>query len=179
LTVNAGGGPRFAITNGSGAEQQISSTTQLPQNTWSHLAVTLSGNTGTLYVNGTPVATNTNMTLHPSDLGNTNQNWIGRSQFADPFLAATVDDFQIYRQALSPADISGLAGGQPGAGNVASYRFDEDGGATAVDSSGNGRDATIIGSAAGAPTTTVAPVNIGETNIKVTSTTGFTVGDPL
>ena len=181
MTVNAGGsGLRFAITtSGSGGEQQLNSGAQLPLNTWSHVAVTLSGSTGTLYVNGSPVATNANMTLHPSNLGNTNQNWIGRSQYGDPFLAATVDDFQIYRQALSPADIGALAGGQPGAGNVASYRFDEDGGATAVDSSGNGRDATIIGSAAGAPTTTVAPVDIGDTNIKVASTTGFTVGDPL
>ena len=181
MTVNAGGsGLRFAITtSGSGGEQQLTSGAQLPLNTWSHVAVTLSGTTGTLYVNGTPVATNANMTLHPSNLGNTNQNWIGRSQYADPFLSATVDDFQIYRQALSTADIGALAGGQPGAGNVASYRFDEDGGATAVDSSGNGRDATIIGSAAGAPTTTVAPVNIGDTNIKVASTNGFAVGQPM
>src|SRR6266568_5188883 len=139
MTVNAGGsGLRFAITtSGSGGEQQLTSGAQLPLNTWSHVAVTLSGTTGTLYLNGTPVATNANMTLHPSNLGNTNQNWIGRSQYADPFLSATVDDFQIYRQALSTADIGALAGGQPGAGNVASYRFDEDGGATAVDSSGN------------------------------------------
>ena len=147
LTLNAGGGPlRFAITtSGGGGEQQINGTGTLPLNTWSHVAVTLSGNTGTLYVNGQPVGTNTNMTLNPSDLGSTNQNWIGRSQYpGDPYLAATVDDFQVYDRALSAAEISGLASGQPGAGDVASYKFDESGGATAVDSSGNGRDATII-----------------------------------
>ena len=84
------------------------------------MAVTLSGTTGTLYVDGQPVATNTNMTLTPADLGDTNQNWIGRSQFiADPYLAATVDDFQIYDHALSAAEIAALASGQPGAGNVA------------------------------------------------------------
>jgi len=49
LTVNAGAGPRFAITTaGGGGEQQISATGQLPLNTWTHLAVTLSGTTGTL-----------------------------------------------------------------------------------------------------------------------------------
>ena len=145
LTVNAGGGPRFAITTGGGgAEQQLSSGTQLPVNTWSHLAVTLSGTTGTLYVNGTAVATNPNMTLHPSSLGNTTQNWIGRSQYDDPYLNATVDDFQIYGRALSGTEVAALAGGQPGAGDVASYRFDEQSGATAVDSSGHGRDATIV-----------------------------------
>src|SRR5262249_17124021 len=38
LTVNAGSGPRFAITTGgSGAEQQLNATGQLPLNTWTHL----------------------------------------------------------------------------------------------------------------------------------------------
>ena len=62
----------------------------------------------------------------------------------DPFLDGTVDDFHIYDRALSAADIAALAGGQPGAGNVADYKFDEDSGETALDSSGNGRNATII-----------------------------------
>jgi hypothetical protein len=145
LTVNAGAGPRFAITTGgNGREQQLNSPSPLPVNAWSHVAVTLSGTTGTLYINGNPVATNANMTLRPSSLGNTTQNWIGRSQFADPFLNATIDDFQVYDHALAAADVQALAGGQPGAGNVASYRFDEADGATATDSSGNGRDATIV-----------------------------------
>jgi hypothetical protein len=145
LTVNAGSGPRFAITtSGGGGEQQLTSNTPLAQGTWSHLAVTLSGHTGTLYVNGTAVATNTNMTLHPSDLGNTTQDWIGRSEYGDPYLNATVDDFAIYDRALSASQIGALAGGQPAAGDVADYKFDEASGATALDSSGNGQNATII-----------------------------------
>src|SRR5262249_15677777 len=95
------------------------------------------------YINGNAVATNPNMTLHPSSLGNTNLNWIGKSQFSDPYLAATVDDFQIYGRALSAAEAGALVG-QPGAGAVASYKFDEASGPTAIDSSGNGRDATIV-----------------------------------
>jgi hypothetical protein len=146
LTVSAGGGPlRFAITtSGGGAEQQINAPSTLPLNTWSHVAVTLSGNTGTLYVNGTPVASNTAMTLRPRDLGNTTQNWLGRSQYGDPFLTGAVDDVQIYGRALSGAQVQALAGGQQGAGDVASYRFDESGGASAVDSSGAGRTATVV-----------------------------------
>jgi hypothetical protein len=146
LTVSAGSAPRFAITTGgSGGEQQINSGSGLlPTNTWSHLAVTLSGNTGTLYVNGTPIGTNNAITLRPSSLGVTNQNWIGRSQYGDPTLNGAVDDFQIYSRALTATEVQALAGGQQGAGDVASYRFDEAGGAQALDSSGNGRDATIV-----------------------------------
>ena len=145
LTVSANGGPpRFAITtSGNGNEQQLSAPSPLPANQWTHLAVTLSGTTGTLYVNGAAVATNPNMTLSPSSLGSTPNNWIGKSQYdADPLLNGTVDDFQIYNRALDAGEVQALTS-SPGAGNVASYRFDEDGGATVVDSSGNGRDATV------------------------------------
>jgi len=146
LTVSAGAAPRFAITTGGGGqEQQINATAPLPTNQWTHVAVTLSGTTGTLYVNGAPVGTNANMTLRPSSLGQTTQNWIGRSQYSDPNFNGSVDDFQIYDRALSAAEVGALGtqGGTPGAGNVASYRFDEPGGATIVDTSGSGRDGTL------------------------------------
>jgi hypothetical protein len=84
------------------------------------------------------------MTLRPADLGVTGNNWIGRSQYPDPFLNATVDEFQIYDRALPAAEIQQLAAGEPGAGTVASYRFDEETGADALDSSGNGRAGTIV-----------------------------------
>jgi hypothetical protein len=191
MTVNGGGsGLRFGITtNGNGAEQDLTGGGQLPLNTWSHVTVTLSGTTGTLYRNGTPVATNPNMTLKPSSLGNTNQNWIGRSQYPDPFLNGTVDDFNIYNRALSPAEVAALASGQPGAGNVADYTFDENGGGTAIDSSGNAHNATIIspGSAATANTPLWQPLPDGpvltipahSTNVPVTRTAGFTIGQKM
>jgi hypothetical protein len=148
LTVSAGGGgTRFAITiSGAGGEQRITAPSQLSTG-WHHVAVTKSGTTGTLWVDGQAVATNPNLTLSPSSLGNTTNNWIGRSQYADPLLQATVDDFNIFDRALSEAEIQSLMaapGGELGGGNVAWYRFDEDGGPTALDSSGNERDATVI-----------------------------------
>ncbi|NEE01028.1 ThuA domain-containing protein [Phytoactinopolyspora halotolerans] len=150
LTPSAGGtnNLRYAITTGSG-EQQINGSQQLPTEGWHHVAVTLSGTTGTLYLDGEPIGTNTNMTLSPSDLGETPQNWIGESQWsADPLLNGAVDDFNIFDRALTADEIQSLVaepgGGDVGGGNLAWYRFDEDGGPVAVDSSDQGNDGTIV-----------------------------------
>jgi hypothetical protein len=145
LTLNDGSTLRFAITNsGAGGEQHIDGTGTLPLNTWSLVTVTLSGTTGTLYVNGQVAGTNTDMTLNPAALGVTTQNYIGKSQYNDPYLTGTVDDFNIYSTALSATQVAAIASGQQAAGDVADYKFDETSGATAIDSSGNGQNATII-----------------------------------
>jgi DUF1680 family protein len=107
---SSAGTARYAITSGgAGAEQQINAPAALPTGTWTHVAVTHTGNVGVLYVNGAEVARNSALTIRPSVLGSTTQNWIGRSQYAgDPYLAAAVDDFRIYSRALSAAEISQL-----------------------------------------------------------------------
>jgi fibronectin type 3 domain-containing protein len=100
---------RFAITTGGGGgEQRIDTNVTLATGVWAHLAVTLSGNIGILYVNGIEAGRNSNMTLRPSSLGNTTQNWIGRSQYPDPLLSGSIDDFRIYNLALSASEISNL-----------------------------------------------------------------------
>ncbi|KRE32653.1 LamG-like jellyroll fold domain-containing protein [Paenibacillus sp. Soil522] len=100
---------RFAIKNNGSSEQIIEGQSALPTGGWHHVAVTLNGATGTLYVDGLQVGSNTAMTLKPSDLGSTTQNWIGRSQFADPYLNGRVDDFRIYSRALTASEITALA----------------------------------------------------------------------
>jgi hypothetical protein len=103
------GGIRFAITTGSfGSEQQLTGSSALPAATWSHVAVTLSNTTGILYVNGVGVATNTSMTLTPSSLGNTTQNWLGRSHYNDPYFYGRIDDFRIYDRPLSATEVQSL-----------------------------------------------------------------------
>jgi hypothetical protein len=120
LTPRAGGsGLRFAITtSGNGSEQQLNAPA-LPTGVWKHVAVTLTGTTGRLYVDGAVVATNTSMTLKPSSLGSTNLNYIGRSQFSDPYLNGQVDQFKIYSRALSAVEIGELFAGSPSATNIA------------------------------------------------------------
>ncbi len=103
------GKPRFAIKTSSGSEQVVNSSVAISTGVWTHIAVTLSGNTCTLYINGVAVGTNTSMTYRPSNLGTTTQNYIGDSQFsADPSLAGCVDDFRIYGRALTAAQVTSL-----------------------------------------------------------------------
>jgi hypothetical protein len=101
---------RFAITTGGwSSEEQINGTASLSTGTWTHVAVTKSGSTGILYVNGVEVGTNSSMTLSPSDLGNTGNNWLGRSQYSgDAYLDGRIDDFRIYSRALSASEVSDL-----------------------------------------------------------------------
>jgi len=115
LTPSANGGPiRYAITtSGSGGEQQITGSAALPTGSWQHVAVTLSGTTGTLYVNGIQVGLNTGMSLKPSSLGSTTQNWIGRSQYSDPYLDGTIDDFRIYGWGLTATEVAAMAADRP------------------------------------------------------------------
>ncbi len=143
-----GNAPRFAITTtGTGGEQQINGTTAIPTGQWVHLAVSLSGAVGTLYVNGVVAGTNTNMTLNPTNLGVPGNVWIGRSAYGDAMLNASIDEFHIFDRALTPEEITSLqtsAAGTTGGGNIAWYKFDETDGASAVDSSPNNRPAGIV-----------------------------------
>jgi glucuronoarabinoxylan endo-1,4-beta-xylanase len=98
---------RFAITtSGSGGEQQINGGSGVATGAWCHVAVALGGKTGVLYLNGVPVGTNGAITLKPSSLGNTANNYIGRSQYPDPYLNGVLDEFRIYSVALSAAELA-------------------------------------------------------------------------
>ncbi len=111
LTPKAGNRMLFAITvqgNGPGQEQTISGPA-LPTGVWKHVAVTLQGSTGILYVDGQEVGRNTNMTLTPQRLGQTKNNYIGKSQYPDPYFNGLVDDFRVYSRALNATEIQALA----------------------------------------------------------------------
>jgi hypothetical protein len=46
------------------------------------------------------------MTLRPSSLGNTVNNYIGKSQYPDPYLNGLIDEFRIYSVALSAPELA-------------------------------------------------------------------------
>ena len=108
LRASSNNQPRFAIKVNGSSEQQLTAGSgfTLSANTWHHIAITKSGNTARMYLNGRLAATNNNMTFNPKDMGITTNNWIGRSQYsADPYLNGIVDDFSIYDYALSQEEI--------------------------------------------------------------------------
>jgi hypothetical protein len=108
---SAGGLLRFAIQDGNG-EQQLSGPA-LPTNVWTHVAVTIAGNTGKLFVNGVPVATNASMTINPGDVG-TKFNYLGRSRFsADPLFGGRLDDFRFVSSALTDAQVAAIYNSPP------------------------------------------------------------------
>ena len=83
---------------------------QFATNTWTHVGITLTGNTATMYLDGLPVASGP-MTNKPSGLGGTLFNYLGRSaSSADPYLNGRVDEFLIYEVSLSASEIATLAG---------------------------------------------------------------------
>ncbi len=114
LTPRSGGDTlRFAISVTSYSDEQRLETTQLATGSWKHLAVTISGDTGKLFVNGSPVDENTSMTLNPSDL-KTLRNYLGRSQFvSDPYFNGRLDEVIIADYALTDAEIADLAADSP------------------------------------------------------------------
>lgn len=105
------GGLSFTISNNGGyGSQTVSTPTPLATGQWVHVAVTLSGSTATLYVNGAVAGTNTAMTRAPFRLDDTDKNWIGRSQYpADPYFNGKVDEFRIYNGAMTAEQVAALA----------------------------------------------------------------------
>jgi glucuronoarabinoxylan endo-1,4-beta-xylanase len=99
---------RFAITTSGGTgEKQLTGASALATGVWYHIAVTLNGSTGMLYLNGVSVNTNTSVTINPPSLGNTANNYLGKSQFSsDPYFNGLFDEFRIYSVALSAGEIA-------------------------------------------------------------------------
>lgn len=99
---------RYVIRNGGSDQQIIDGNIILSNNQWYHIALTRSGSTTILYVNGLEAGRNENMTMEPADFL-TNINYIGRSRFtADGRLNGTIDDFKIFNRALATSEIVAL-----------------------------------------------------------------------
>ncbi len=109
--TNAANVMRFAMTiSGYTDEDQATAEVALPTG-WHHIAVTLDidNTTHKLYLDGEVIAENDAARYTPSSLGESTQNWIGRSQYtADPYFNGLVDDFRIYDRVLSKIELHGV-----------------------------------------------------------------------
>jgi len=110
--VGGDGALRFAQLNEDiTGEDRVETHGPLPAG-WHHVAVTISSTDRTirLYQNGALMDTDEARIL-PMDLGETTQNWLGRSQFtADAFFNGSMDEIMIFNRALSDGEIRYLAG---------------------------------------------------------------------
>jgi hypothetical protein len=101
----------FVVRGSTGAEQIVDGPAPLAVG-WHHVAITIDtqAKATTIYVDGERIAAGGTAVL-PKDMGNTTQNWIGRSQYsADAYFFGSIDDFRIYNRALSAAEVRYLAG---------------------------------------------------------------------
>jgi uncharacterized protein len=114
LTNSGNTGVRFRIVvSAQNKNQAIEGPAPLPVGTWTHVAVTLGDDGASIFVDGTRVAQQTPAVLRAADIGNTTNNYIGRSQFTDdPYLDGQIDEFRIYDRVLDAAEIADLASGR-------------------------------------------------------------------
>lgn len=102
--ANSNGYMQFGINAGSGP-QDIYTTTGLPVGEWVHVAVTIDGGMGNIYLNGLPIGSHASMTLSPHQVPGDN-NTLGDSQFsADPAFNGQISSFRAYGRALSADEI--------------------------------------------------------------------------
>ncbi len=118
---DSGGFYRGTMASGGFAtEQSASRAGGLSAGVWKHVTLTIDGGTpespGTskLYEDGVLVATNSNITAKPSQIGEpdgtSNRNFIGRSAYADDrSFKGSIRDFRIYDRALDEADAATLS----------------------------------------------------------------------
>jgi Concanavalin A-like lectin/glucanases superfamily len=123
------------------------STGIVPQNTWTHVAITLNAGTLTFYING--VASGTASVTFSQDNQPMN---IGRQQptfCACNHFNGTMDELRLWNVVRTPAQmLTNMNSTIPtnSAGLVAYYKFDEGTGSTTADATGNGNNGTLVNS---------------------------------
>ena len=102
--TGTGGPMRVAIQTGGGGESLIDADSTLATG-WHHVAVAIRPGNMQIYLDGALAASGSTAVI-PSQLGQTTNNWLGRSQYAaDGYFNGSLDDFRIYNYAMPQGDI--------------------------------------------------------------------------
>lgn len=125
-----------SFSAGGQPENWLATQTYLPMGVWKHLAITGSGGTREVFIDGHSVSKVTGGgVIAPSEMEPlAGQSWIGKSRFQNPGLSGSLDDFRIYDRVLTQTEVADLAWPQH---DYSYWRFDETSGQTATDSSDN------------------------------------------
>ncbi|WP_275001473.1 LamG-like jellyroll fold domain-containing protein [Promicromonospora iranensis] len=113
LQTNAAGATGLAATfkaKGAALQERVyaTPTRDVAVGEWNHVAFTRQGATGTLYLDGEPIASRDDLTIDMADVGPTSNNWLGRNGFPDPAYDGLMDDVRVYPSALGDAEIAAL-----------------------------------------------------------------------
>ncbi|MEU5597560.1 beta-L-arabinofuranosidase domain-containing protein [Streptomyces sp. NPDC020298] len=108
-TTGAGRARAALKIAGMEAEDFIDAAGPLPVGRWTHVALTLGGGTGVLYLDGRESGRNPAMVSGPLLLGATSRNYLGRSQNSThPYLHGAVRDFRLHNRALTATEVARL-----------------------------------------------------------------------
>jgi len=108
IAPKAGQGLRFGIFGaGHNDDQVVEAPGFMATRRWVHVAVSLQGNTGRLYVDGVQVASSSDILLSPRQVGD-QVTFLGRN-WAHPSFDGRIQDFRVHAGALSAAEIAALA----------------------------------------------------------------------
>lgn len=110
LNTNNNYNMRFAMTNvGWWQEEAEMKAEVLPRGEWASIAVVMDKTSKKMYVDGS-VVSETESELTASSLGDTNKNYLAKSQYeADSYFKGYIDDFRIYKRALTSEEIKAIA----------------------------------------------------------------------
>lgn len=91
------------------AETPLTGTKTIPvDNAWHHLAVVVSETVASVYVDG-EISGNIANPVTPAALGVTNEHWLGKSRFPDPYFKGAFDELRITCRALTVDEVRNLA----------------------------------------------------------------------
>ncbi len=162
----------------------VYSTGNVPENTWTHVAITLNAGTLTFYINGVPSGT-ASVTIsqdnQPLNIGRQQPTFCACNHFN-----GTMDELRIWNVERSAGEILYWMNQSvpPGSiGFAAYYKFDEGTGTTTADATGNGNNGTLVNNPTWQVPTT-SPVNAvlwsnGATTPSIVATTAGTYSATL
>jgi len=110
-TGTAGMAMRLALVANNGRWDEFDASIGPLPTGWHHVTVTVSDSASTmaLYVDGEFVGSKTNCVNSVDDMGETTNNWLGRSEYDDPYFNGSLDDFRIYNRVYAQNEIGKIA----------------------------------------------------------------------